>query len=301
MVDVAEFTTLDRFIGVNNVDDQTRLYTTWVNHKILFSLLQGNNIDIDNTYAISSRPGSTPVATGSDIHSLWSDNETCLFVDTTTLKSIDEIYTVNSLRENLRLGARMSYAPWNDRIYYTNRYQIGYVKGGVSYELTDPGREFKMPLPAGQLIEYYKGRLYVAKGNIVYISDPLSDYFDIRTGYVTFANDITLLRAVDEGMYVGDDKIYWIRGEAPEEFDRKEVYDHQAILYTDLRIDGQNVGEGLKGKVAMWTGMNGICLGDGTGKVMNLTDSRYTYDGTGRGAAFVRDKNNVRHYINSLF
>jgi hypothetical protein len=195
----------------------------------------------------------------------------------------------------------MSYAPWNDRIYYTNEYQIGYIKNNVSYPVTDPIREFKMPLPAGQFVEYYMGCLYVAVNNILYISDPLCDYYDIRTGYKQFASRITLLRAVDEGIYVADDKTYFIHGKANEDFERKEVYPVRAIPFTDIRVTGKYIDDGLTGNVAMWTAENGICLGDNSGQVKNLTESRYTFTSHRQGTGFIREKNNVRHYVNSLF
>jgi hypothetical protein len=196
----------------------------------------------------------------------------------------------------------MSYAPFNDRVYYTNGVNIGYVKSSASCLLSDPNLEFKLPLPPGQLIEYYRGRLYIARRNILYISDPLCDYFDIRSGYKQFSGDITLLRAVDEGIYVGDDKVWWVRGDSPEEFERLEVYSSKAIPFTDIRTNGQNIGEGTtKGNIAIWTGENGICAGSSDGSVANLTELRYQFIPRGRGAGFIREKANVRHYINSLF
>lgn len=301
MVDVAKFQTLERFSGVVNVDDATRLDPLVVNREYVYPLQQANNVHIDNTYGIHSRPAHALVLAGTDIHSLFSDNETCLFVDGGTLKNLGEGYTTISLRSGLTLDARMSYAPWNDRIYYTNYYQIGYVKSQVSYSLIDPSLTFKRPLPAGQLIAYYRARLYVARDSTLYISDPLCDYYDIRNGYKRFSNRITMIRPVDDGIYVGDQKVYWLKGAAPEDFDRNEVYPHAPIPYTDVNVNGQYVGEGVKGNVAMWTGLNGICLGDNTGQVVNLTDGRYTFAGGGEGAAFIRDDNNVRHYINSLY
>ena len=40
---------------------------------------------------------------------------------------------------------------------------------------------------------------------------------------------------------------------------------------------------------------------DSGGTVKNLTVDRYHMDKHGRGTAFVRDKDNVKHYINTLY
>lgn len=305
MVDIAKYQTLERFAGIINVDPANRLNPlVLVNNYIrdyTYPLQQATNVDIDNTHGISSRPGYNPILTGSEIHSLWSDNENCLFVDNDILKRLFTDWTILSLRAGLTCGSRMSYALWNDRIYYTNGYEIGYVKADTSYVLVDPVREFKMPLPPGKFIAYYRARLYVARGKVLYISDPLCDYYDIRNGYKLFSDEISMVRPVDEGIYVADDKVYWLKGTAPEDFERDEMYPSKPIPYTDLNVNGQAVGDGIKGNVAMWTGENGICLGDNSGGVTNVTDGRYTFTKSGQGTGFIRDENNVRHYINSLY
>ena len=289
-------------MGINNVNDPVRLVPVVVNHAYVYPLQQASNVDIDNTFRIASRSGyGTSGVTGTDIHSLWSDNITCLFVDGTNLKELGTGYTTVTLKGLLTLGYRMSYAPFNDRIYYTNGHQIGYVKANIDYGLVDPSKEFKLSLPAGQLIEYYGGCLYVAKDNVLYISDPLCDYFDVRTGYKQFSSAITLLRAVDEGLYIGDDKTWWVGGDSPDVLERKEAYGHRPIIYTDVCVNGQDIGDGIKGKVAMWTADNGICLGDNSGTVVNLTEGRYTFTARGQGAGFIRINNNIKHYVNSLF
>jgi hypothetical protein len=145
------------------------------------------------------------------------------------------------------------------------------------------------------------GCLYVAKGDAIYISDPLCDYYDTRVGYRRFAKEITMLRAVDGGLYISDDKIWFAKGLANEDFQREEVYPSPAIAYTDVSLNGKYVDDNMVGNVAMWTSQNGICLGDGNGAVLNLTDARYTFTARGQGTGFIRDVSNTRHYINSLY
>ena len=300
MVDIVKLQTLDKFMGINNVDPDTRLVPVVVNREYVYPLLQAANVIIDNSYGIASRPGFDDVLTGTDVHSLWSDGTTALFVDAASLKKLNTDYTTVTLR-SVTAGARMSYAPWNTRVYYTNGYEIGYVLGSTSNLLVDPALEFKMPLPAGKFIEYYRGCLYVANDNVLYRSDPLCDYFDVRKGYHQFSGNITMLRAVDTGLYVADEKVWWLKGDTGDEFDRTEAYSSKPIPYTDIRTNGQNVGDGAKGNVALWTGKSGICIGDNSGQVVNLTEARYTFAECSEGAVFVRESGNVRHYVNSLF
>jgi hypothetical protein len=306
-MDATKSQTMAKFLGVNNVDSATRIGPTVIDREYVYPLAQANNVDIDNTFAISSRPGFASVAgsagtAGLDNHSLWSDGVTCLYVDGDTLYELTPIYDRNALRTGLTLGARMSYVPFNDRIYYTNGFEIGYIKASVDNRLPNPDREFKEPLPAGQMIELFMGCLYVAKGSVLYVSDPLCDYFDIRHGYKQMKSQITLLRGLSDGMYIADSaETFFLKGKAAEDFNLEEAYPAPAIPFTDVRVIGSQIDEEMKEYVIMWTASNGICMGDNSGKVTNLTDTRYTFTGRGRGSGFIRDTNGVRHYINSLY
>lgn len=301
MVDATKFQTMERFLGINNVEDKTRLVPTVANHEYVYPLQQASNVEIDNSYAIRSRSGFDNVLSGTDIHSLWSDGDTCLYVDELTLTKLYPDYTTLALRSGLTHAARMSYAPNNDRVYYSNGHEIGYVKANASSLIVDPAIEFKIPLPSGQLIEYYRGSLYVAKENVLYISDPLCDYFDIRTGYKQFTSNITLLRAVDDGIYIGDTRIWWLKGDGIDAFERVEAYAHPAIMYTDTKVNGQHVGDGVRGNVAIWTCNNGICVGGNDGNVANVTEARYLFAESSKGAGFIKEKDGLRQYINSLY
>jgi hypothetical protein len=302
MVDALKSKTMRKFMGINNVDDATRVDPVIANHEYVYPLAQAVNVDIDNTFGLASRSGYTGVFNGTDLHSLWAEKDYCLVVDGTVLYRVNTEYAAVAVQTGLTRSARMSYVLVNDRVFWTNGTEIGYVLGYQSFALADPAIEFKMPLPAGQLIEYYRGCLYVARKNILYVSDPLCDYFDARKGYKIFANGITLLRAVDDGIYVGDDKVWWLNGSSAEDFDRIEAYPYQPIIYTDARINRQHIGDGEKGSVAIWTCQNGICIGDNAGRVINSTDTRYVMSNRYvEGACLVREAGSVRHYVNSLF
>lgn len=235
-----------------------------------------------------------------NIHSLWSNGSVCLFVEDGTLYRMGVDFTKSVLRSGLS-NHRMSYTSFNDRVYYCNGFQIGYVVDDVSHDLVDPILDFKMPLPAGNFVELYNACLLVAHKNILYVSDPLCDYYDIRTGYKLFASDIQMVRAVDAGVYVSDDVVWFMKGGGNDDFSREIAYESPAIPFTDIRVDGQYIASGMEGDVAIWTSKNGICVGSAQGNVTNLTEERYTFSPTTEGSAFIRDTNNVRHYINSLY
>ncbi len=295
---------MTKFSGINNIDKTFRIEPDEDNNTFTFPLVEANNVLIDNTLSIETRPGRELSISGEDIHSLWSDGNKCFFVDGDKLYQIYQVYPTlgaRLVRSGLVSGARMSYAVFNDRVYYTNNYNKGYVRNFVDVSFSDPDIKFKRSLPAGKFIEYYKGCLYVAVGSSIYISDPLCDYFDTRMGYRRFASNITMLRAVDTGIYVADIRTYFMRGDSNEDFERAEVYSTGAVPYTDIRTPGDDLNNPKVGNVAIWTSEDGICIGDNSGVVDNVTRLKYALNATSTGAAYIRKVNEVKHYVNSLY
>ncbi len=293
--------TFGHFTGFNNVDKSFRLPIVADRSGKIFSDMDTlENLDIDNQFALTTRAGSDLKLAGTDVHSMWSDNNICLFVDGGSLYELSKSYTSTSLLSGLTAGHLMSYALWNDKVYLTNGHYIGYYKSNSVTALADPGVTYKLPLPSGQRIAYYKGRLYVAKGEVLYISDALCDHYDIRTGFRVFENDITMLIAVDKGLYVADGKTWWVPGAEPEEFQKIMVSDTDAIPYTDRLVSGILVGDGIEGNVAIWTSTEGVCLGDNSGTVKNLSRIRYAMSSHGAGGAAIRESGGQVHYITTL-
>jgi hypothetical protein len=290
----------DRFSGMNNVEKSFRLPVTRdANWKKMADMSEIENLDIDNSWALASRAGSSLKLSGTTIHSLWSDGgRVCLFVDGSYLHRLTQAYTAVEIAN---VGSdRMAYALWDDRVYMTNETYIGYLREYTLSPLVSPEKNYKLPLPAGKFIAYYRGRLYVAKRNVLYISDALCDHYDVRTGYRTFEGDITMLIALDKGLYVADGKTWFVTGAEPDEFHRDKVLDTDAIPYTAVVVNGKNIGDGLSGNLAMWVSKEGICLGDNDGKVKNLTRSRYAMSSHGVGGAVVRNVSETVHYITTL-
>lgn len=302
-MDISKALTISKFTGLDNVDLPTRLDPVPVGHEYTYPLQRANNVDIDNTMGLRSRSGYTKIVSGSACHSFWTDEKLLAFyADGVDLLKLQLDMTTITLRSDLQPGARLSYAPFNDRVYYTNGFQIGYVKGDTNYSLVDPGKNFKLPLPAGKFIEYFLGCLYVAKGNILYISDPLCDYYDVRTGFKLFSDEIQMLHALEEdGIYISDKLIWFCKGKSAEDFHREHVYPSAAIPYTDITILGKYIDDQIDGQVAMWTAEDGICRGNVKGDVVNLTQEKHVFGSYGQGTAYIRNINHVRHYINSLY
>jgi hypothetical protein len=293
--------TFKNFTGQNNVDETYRLPTGSDRQgRYLTDMAVLQNVDVDNQLAVETRVGSEKKLAGTGFHSLWASGEICLYVSGSSLCRLTKLYASETLLSGLALGARMSYAEAYKRVYFTNGHHIGYYDGSAVYALPNPTQTYKLPLPAGRFIFYYQGRLYVAKGNILYISDALCDHYDIRDGFRVFGNDITMCGPVDSGIYVSDGKTWFIAGEVPGEFKRTEVLGVGSVPFTAVATTGEFIGDGASGNVLIWVSDDGICLGDNNGAVKLLTKTKYTIPSSAMGWAAIRRSGGEVHYIVTL-
>lgn len=302
---------IGHFSGINNVDPDVRLVgvpgNTPQGVKTIYPLGEALNVDIDNTYGLSTRDGhGTLQCSGSDTHSLWSNGDgwPCFYVDGSGLYRLMEDFSKLSLLSGLSLSSRMSYAPWGNlkKIYMTNGSYIGYYQNEQMNALVNPSLQFKQVLPPGQKIAYHSGRLYVAASNSLYIADAMCDHYDTRYGIRLFANRIDMLIAVNDGLYIADGKITWfLEGLNPQEtMHRYKVLDSGVIPYSEVIINGQDLKDNDGVNYAMWLAPTGVCLGGPGGKVKNLTGDSYQPPAATMGSPVIRDKNGTVHYVISI-
>jgi hypothetical protein len=286
--------------GINNVADESRLQPG--------ELLYAINVDISDKGRPSRRNGVVKKVTPSgQIHSMWGDDKKCFYVENGILKMLNADYTSTTLRTSVS-NYHMSFAEVNDQYFYSNPSVIGYIYNGESKVFATPTKEFKYaPLP-GQIIEYFNGRLYIARNETIWYSDV--NYFgeiDRRKNFIAFENEITMMKAVDDGLWVcvGDinrQNTYFITGATREDQSLKRFAGYGCIEGSDVKIkDGQKVGEGLSGTVIIWTSGEGICIGANSGRFINITDGKYNIPDKRYGAGLFRDEDGLAQYITTLW
>lgn len=286
--------------GVNNVIDSARLEP----HQLVYAY----NIDISDKGKPSRRDGNlkkvTPAGT---IHSMWGDDKMCFYVENGVLKRLHEDYTSTVLRTSVS-NYHMSYVEVNDKYYYSNPAVIGYIANGVNTLFTAPTEDQRFTPQPGQHIEYYNGRLYIAKNETIWYTDV--NYFnqvDRRYNFIQFENEITMMQAVDDGIWicVGDinrQNTYFIQGAVVEEYTLRSFASYGCIEGSDVKIkDARKIGKGLTGTAVMWASDGGICIGGNSGQFINVTDGRFNTPNKRFGAGLFRDKNGLAQYITTLW
>lgn len=172
-----------------------------------------------------------------------------------------------------------------------------------SLDLKVPLRtQFGQPAPAGHMVSWFRGHALVAQGPVLWPSEPYRyELFMLDKHAFMFPADINLLAPVEDGIFVGADQTYFLSGAGPEQWARSKrtVAGYGAIPYTRAYepAEGDDLGEGVAGRVAMWASPQGHCMGANGGAFRNLTSSRFSYPTAQRGAGIVRQTQGYNQYL----
>jgi hypothetical protein len=289
------------FSGINNVAD--------ANNLAVDELSEAENMDIDNEGKCKRRPGYTRKFTPTGkMHSLWSNERMCLFVDGTTLKRLWPDYSSTTIRVDVG-NQPMSFVDINESVYYSNPTVNGYVDSlGEDNQYPIPSDNYKEATKVGQHIEYYNGRLFIAKNETIWYTDAYNyGVIDMRTNAMKMKDEVTMMKAVDDGIYVsiGDindrSSIIFLSGSTPADMASRVAASYGAIEGTAVKTESSYVGDGADGKKVLWASRKGICLGENGGKFTNLTATKYEMTQNRYGAGQFKITNGVPQYIASLW
>lgn len=155
------------------------------------------------------------------------------------------------------------------------------------------------PPPAGEHLAYYNGRMYVARGNTLYPSEPYAlELFDPRRA-MPFTGALRMVAPVTDGIFVATDhETIFLAGKEPESFDYQVKADYGVIPGTLAYGSADQLGDGERdSRVAFWASTRGMCAGLDGGTLRNLTQNRFAYPTTSRGAGVVRRIRGINQYL----
>lgn len=257
-------------------------------------LIKAENVDIDNIGAVSSRFGYSRFL-AEPSHSLKSiSGAVCLVVINTDLCVLYPDFSILVIKSGIT--SPLSYWEFENRVYLTGTNIIGYVSkddysfnelpvfqedniDGIPSNLVELYYQTKMAMPAGELLTIYQSRLYVASGNMIYVSDPLLFHIvDKVAGFIQCAGSIRMLYAIGDGIYVSDDTgLFFLKGKY-EEMVKVHLSTKKAIKGSAIAID-PNIPKPDKdtklNEAIYFLTEEGICLGGTGGVYKPLTSDKH--------------------------
>lgn len=158
------------------------------------------------------------------------------------------------------------------------------------------GRQLSAP-PLSAIIETYRGRAYLAVGKVLWVTELyLYDKIDRTKGYVQFEHDITLVVAVEDGLYVGTTQgLYFLKGAFSDGLVLQLVLASPVLRGSAAWVPTTMVHPSARQQplpegqsVVLMTQAGVIAALDG-GVVYNLTQTRVKLPALTAGAAHYRD------------
>jgi len=124
---------MKEFKGINNVDSAEDLEDD--------ELRAAKNVDINAKFGLRRRSGFTKKYSGTNCHSLFSNQKSTVFVEDGTLKLLNSDFTATSIRTGMSRFGRVAYEDIKGDIYFTD----GNVTGIYSKDTLLP---MGIPVPA---------------------------------------------------------------------------------------------------------------------------------------------------------
>lgn len=148
------------------------------------------------------------------------------------------------------------------------------------------------PMPTGQYLGLWQGRIVVANGRTLRFSEALAYHVhDPRHGFVQMPQRITFMAPVDGGIWVGQvDHVVFLRGTAPQELTLERKTAKAPKAGSLVRLEANHAGElSAGGRAAVaWLSDIGFVLGSPDGNIIEPQAKRVRVAGN-RGSTIVQD------------
>jgi hypothetical protein len=165
-----------------------------------------------------------------------------------------------------------------------------YTGGQRSLELAT---QWLDAVPSGQALVLYRGRIYIAKGDLIYATAALGyEYCDRRDYRAIDGTEVRMMAAVQGGLWIGTKNgVYFMSGQDFKTNSLDKKISAGVIKGSLVMADGQVVtgNQQLAGMlVALFATEQGVVIGLPDGSMQQMTVDRFTMLAADSGAAVLR-------------
>jgi hypothetical protein len=148
------------------------------------------------------------------------------------------------------------------------------------------------PMPTGQYLGLWRGRLVVAQGRTLRFSEAMAYHVhDPRHGFVQMPQRITFVAPVDGGLWVGQvDHVVFLRGTAPQELVLERKTSRAPVPGSTVALASDEAGEASGGGRAAvaWLSSVGFAMGTPDGAIIEPQAQRLRSIGATAGSTVVQ-------------
>lgn len=307
---------LQQLAGLKNTVSPERL--------TLQELERAINVDLDDVGQARRRRGRTLAASG-NYHSLYTAPDNTVYgVKDNALGVVQPNYIFSPITP---VGSsRLCYDTVGEQTYFSSLTHSGIVTptggfeqwGAVTSEGTwlSPvitptdtlgairGKLLGAP-PMATSIAQYNGRFYLASEKLLWVTELyLFHKVDKVRGFLPFEEDVTMTRAVDDGLYVGTEAgLYFLTGATFPQA-RKHLASCRVLAGSDVVLPSEVAHPAARhgggypaGDAVMFMTDRGIYAGFAGGQCFNLTDGRMVFPDAQSAAAMYRQDQSIDSYV----
>lgn len=294
---MTEFTL--EFGKLNNKQDPLRLGVIDFKTRVITSLTQLQNFDVDNNDLATCRDGRVEVYSGTP-HSFWVhpfDDSVAYFVEASVLKKLNADFTattVTTLSNNFPVFFELV----GMEVVISNGVDIGWVLDTDFTAFSQTTGQFERLMPAGQILAYDHGDnvLLVASDGVLYKSKPHNaEVRDERLDKFPFDGHIRMVAAVEDGWWIATEKrVGFVIREEDDEYAYTHVSDNPPA--EGGFTAGWEKTESGSRRYVTWASLDGFIEGRASGQFRNLSEGIALPEGT-TGKVFARNNNGTDQYI----
>lgn len=189
--------------------------------------------------------------------------------------------------------------------------EVAYLAGSTTndeFQYTGPSTDLilpchtigTVPMPIGTISAFWRGRLLVAQGRVLWASRPMAPHLAEWRDFRPMPADITAIQPMDGGIYVGtEDDLIWLGGETFDQLAYVPTKRGPVVLGSGVAAPGDQIklGDGTGVGNAMLCIAGGeIVAGFNGGQTTSLTGNRYKTTATEVCATF-RVLNGIPQYL----
>lgn len=172
---------------------------------------------------------------------------------------------------------------------------------GSNTQLVLPCRTLgAQPFPVGTITAFWRGRVLVAQGNVLWASRPMAPHLSDWQDFKALQGTITAVQPVDNGIYVGTDQdLVFLAGTEWNQLAHVPTLRGPVVLGSGVQAPGHclKLGDGTGSGQAMVCIAGGeVVAGFSGGQTQALTEDRYHCDFARVSAAF-RDLDGIPQYM----
>ncbi len=148
-------------------------------------------------------------------------------------------------------------------------------------------------MPAGQIVRHYAGCMWVASGNLLFVSDPYNyGVYEPGKSYYPFPAPITIIEPMENGVYLVADQTYWISDGIDT--------DKLRVLLPYGAVAGTS-GRSPNDMSVFWQSERGLVVGDKDSVVKNLQEDALELSPASAGASLYRERDGMHHVVSTRF